>query len=285
MTSAGSQAVSFEDFKASLSRVQVRTPLAETPEHQKIRDAAQRIVQLQVVDRTSLAEALTSGRGVSSDVRRVLGLAVGLSHERLKSELTAHLTADERRDAARVVEFLDEEFGLIGEIGAARAHSYDWLDILVARAGTRQSAGQAIAGGRSVEDAIEDVVKDLDLPYELRTRFEGRNNRTAPCDIAIPASGAAAQIVCAAKGFDSTGSKLSDAVREIEEMADVRLPRQFVYAVIDGIGWHRRQSDLREIHRLFERRAIDGLYSMAMLGRFRSDLSEAATLRGIARAT
>jgi len=44
----------------------------------------------------------------------------------------------------------------------------------------------------------------------------------------------------AAKGFDSTGSKLTDAVREIEEMADVRQARQFIMAVIDGRGDGRR---------------------------------------------
>ena len=62
-------------------------------------------------------------------------------------------------------------------------------------------------------------------------------------------NGGNAAIAVAAKGFDSTGSKLTDAVREIEEMADVRLPRQFIMAVIDGIGWKSRQSDLRRIYR------------------------------------
>ncbi len=51
-------------------------------------------------------------------------------------------------------------------------------------------------------------------------------------------SGAAvvAPIAVAAKGFDSTGSKLTDSVREVEAMADVRLPTQFIMVVIDGIG-------------------------------------------------
>jgi hypothetical protein len=48
--------------------------------------------------------------------------------------------------------------------------------------------------------------------------------RTAPCDLAIP--GTDAVIVVAARGFDSTGSKLTDAVREVEEMTDVRLARR-----------------------------------------------------------
>lgn len=92
---------------------------------------------------------------------------------------------------------------------------------------------------------------DLGLPYATRTRFEGRNSRTAPCDLAVPGAGGAAQIVVAAKAFDSTGSKLTDAVREMEEMADVRRPSQFVMAVIDGIGWLSRANDLRRIHALW----------------------------------
>lgn len=238
------------------------------------------LLAVPTVDRASVAHALAGFGGLSRHVLRTLGLAVGLSHERLTSELRAYLGKDERRDLERVVEFLDTEFGLIEEVRAARARSYGWGDVLVARAGARRTAGQAIAGGRSVEDAIEAVANALGLPYELRTRFLGRNAE-APCDLAVPAGGGEAQIVCAAKGFDSTGSKLTDAVREIEEMANVRAPAQFVLAVIDGIGWHRRQADLARIFALHETRRIDGLYSLAMLDEFRHDLERAAVLRGI----
>ena len=85
----------------------------------------------------------------------------------------------------------------------------------------------------------------------------------------------------AAKGFDSTGSKLSDAVREIVDMADVRQPRQFVIAVIDGIGWKSRKRDLQRIHELWETQQIDGMYTLATLDQFRDDLQEAASLRGL----
>lgn len=90
-----------------------------------------------------------------------------------------------------------------------------------------------------------------------------------------------AEIAVAAKEFDSTGSKLTDAVREIEEMADVRLSRQFVIAVVDGIGWKSRQADLRRIFTLWENRQIDGMYTLATLGAFRADIEEAARLRGL----
>ena len=64
-------------------------------------------------------------------------------------------------------------------------------------------------------------------------------------------------------------------------MADVRLPRQYILAVIDGIGWKSRLADLRRIYRLWETRQIDGMYSLASLDIFRADLEEAARLRGL----
>src|SRR5262249_54209551 len=141
---------------------------------------------------------------------------------------------------------------------------------------SRRSARRAIARGRKLEDDVEAVVTALGLPYRLRTRFVGRGGRTAPCDLAIPTDGEEAVIVCAVKGFNSTGSKLTDAMREIEEMAEVRGPRQFVYAVVDGIGWLGRQSDLRKIHALAAHRSIDGLFSRAQLDAFRDELQVAA---------
>jgi hypothetical protein len=94
-------------------------------------------------------------------------------------------------------------------------------------------------------------------------------------------SGSDALIAVAAKGFDSTGSKLTDAVREIEEMADVRQPRQFIMAVIDGIGWKSRIADLKRIHHLWVQHQIDGMYTMATMAMFQADLTEAARLRGL----
>jgi hypothetical protein len=161
-----------------------------------------------------------------------------------------------------------------------RNRPYDFGDVLVARAGTRLTAARAGVSGRRVEDEIEAIATNLGLPCETRTRFTGRNNRKAPCDLVIP-NGPNASIAVAAKGFDSTGSKLTDAVREIEEMADVRLPRQYIIAVIDGIGWKSRKSDLKKIYDLWASEQIDGMYSLANLGQFRDDLRNAARLRGL----
>ncbi|HEX5582407.1 hypothetical protein [Gaiella sp.] len=279
------QPATFEQFVGRLQRVAARAPLAETEDHERIRRVAAELVELQDVDAASLAALLSKPNGKPSPhVREALGLVVGLGRERLTSELRAGLPdGGDRQDPEKIIAFLDVEFGLLAEIKVARARQYEWADVLVARSGSRGTAGAAIVGGRSVEDRIEEVIRALRLPYQVRTRFVGRGGDTAPADMAIPDGFEGAQIVCAAKGFDSTGSKLGDAVTEIVHMANVRLPTQFVLAVVDGIGWHRRRADLERIYRLFENRQIDGLYSLAMLDEFRDDVDHAASLRGIAR--
>lgn len=146
------------------------------------------------------------------------------------------------------------------------------------RTTSRRRATQAVGRGRGLEDEVEAVAVSLGLSYKTRTKFVGRAGREAPCDLAIPDDGDKALIVCAVKGFDSTGSKLTDAFREIESMAEVREARQFVYAVVDGIGWLSRQADLRRIHALAANRSINGLYSRAQLAAFRADLVQAAQI-------
>jgi hypothetical protein len=215
----------------------------------------------------------------------VLGLAVGLSQERLRNALRHHFDtsgwvtlARERPDD--LIAMLDAQYELVRLVAEQRDQIYNFGDILAARAGTRATATRAGAAGRRVEDEIQAVAERLHLPHELRTRFTGRNGRTAACDLVIPDSRSAA-IAVAAKGFDSTGSKLTDAVREIEEMAEVRLPNQFILAVVDGIGWKNRQADLRRIYELRERNQIDGMYTLAMLDDFQSDVRQAAQIRRV----
>lgn len=274
--------MTFDEYRATLAPLRRRVAVADPEAQAEIRAAAQALSALPTVDRQTLAGLLEENpRWVP-----VLGLVVGLSQEALKNILRHHLDTGGWVQLARsrpdeLVAMLDEEFGLLAELSAQRGAEYTFGDVLVARAGTRQNAGAAIDRGRGVEDLIEEVAADLGLPYQLRTQFVGRNGQVAPCDLAIPGGGEEALIVCAAKGFDSTGSKLSDAVREIEAMADVRQPRQYVYAVVDGIGWNGRQADLRRIYELWDSKRIDGLYTLAMLDRFVADLADAARRVGL----
>jgi len=274
--------IPFDAYVDSLGPLNAHVdPLVATPESDAIRQTVASLARLQELDRGTLAtwvEATPAGLPV-------LGLAVGLSRERLRNIFrhafgTSSWTVVARACPTEAIELLDADFGLVHALKATRDSTFTFADLLVARASSRVTAGRAGAAGRLLEDDIEAIAIDLGLRYQTRTRFTGRNSRTAPCDLVIP-NAADAAIVVAAKGFDSTGSKLTDAVREIEEMADVRLPRQFVIAVIDGIGWKSRRADLRRIHTLWETSQIDGMYTRASLPRFALDLEDAARLRGL----
>ena len=275
-----SDAGDFDDYLKTLGRLTSHVdPTASTPEAERIVAAVDRLGGLLDTDLTGLAAWVRDNPGEVP----VLGLAVGLSQEKLKNALRDRFDTTGWHGLARsqpveLVSWLDAEFDLVRMLRVQMTRTYTFADILVARAGSRVTATRAGASGRRIEDEIEDIARDLGLDYTTRSRFTGRNGRTAPADLIIgdPES---ADIVVAAKGFDSTGSKLTDAVREIEEMAEVRLPKQLVLAVIDGIGWKSRQSDLRRIHQLWADRQIDGMYTLVGLDRFRDDVTEFAQLR------
>jgi hypothetical protein len=272
----------FDQYLANLTRLTTVTdPTALTPEAGKIRVAAHSLEALATVDRESLA----GWANTHADAIPTLGLVVGLSQEKLKNALRERLGSSAwltlaRERPAELVALLDDDFRLVELLEAQRRRAYEFGDVLVARAGTRTTARGAATAGRLVEDQIEEVALRLKLPYETRTRFQGRDHRTGPCDLAVPGA-PDAQIVVAAKGFDSTGSKLTDAVREVQEMASVRRPAQYVMAVIDGIGWLSRKADLRTIYDLCDRGEIDGLYTITTIDEFQADLTEAAARLGL----
>lgn len=278
-----SELASFADYVASLSQLgNPFDPTVPTAETEEIRAVAAELARLPTVDRPALTALVAD----SPDAVPVLALAVGLTREKLKNVLKHHLgraawTVLARERAADVVAMLDDRYDVVRLVNEQRHRVYEFGDVLVARAGTRRTATDAGVTGRRVEDEIEAVARDLGLPCKTRVRFEGRGGQTAPCDLAIPAGGAGARIVVAAKGFDSTGSKLTDAVREVEEIAERRLPSQYVMAAVDGIGWKNRLNDLRRIYDLWAARRIDGLYTLATLGRFRDDLQDAARRLGL----
>jgi DpnII restriction endonuclease len=185
-----------------------------------------------------------------------------------------------RTRAGDLIDALDRDFGLVALLEAQADRVWTWADVLARIMSPRQHAGAWVQQGRDLEDAVEDRVRNLGVPYVARTRFAGSAGRTAPADFAIP-DGPDALIAVGVKGFDSTGSKLSDAAREIEEMVAVKTARQFVFAVVDGHGWLRRQNDLRRIHKLRADRLIDGLYTQSQLADLESALEQAARRLGL----
>ena len=272
----------FEEYVAGLGRLAVTAdPTQATAEAAVLEAAGDALDQLPEVTEASLAAWVAD----HPQWVPALGLAVGLSQERLKNELrhafgTSGWVTLARNSPTELISHLQGEYGVVDLVTKQRGRSYSFGEVLVARGGTRSTATAAGASGRRIEDEIEVIATSLGLACEARTRFSGRDGRTAPCDLAVP-SGQHAAIVVAAKGFDSTGSKLTDAVREVMEMAEVRTPRQYVFAVIDGIGWKSRGADLRRLYDLWSATSIDGMYTLSSLDQFRLDLADAARLRGL----
>lgn len=272
----------FEDFRDSLQRL--GGVAAIDPEDQAmVEAAAAALTRLGKVTSGAVAKLVAS----DPDWIPVLGLVVRLSREQLRGLLKQHFGTESFRRvgerASELVALLDKEFGMLEELRAQRRRRWSFSDVLLERFASRARAAGSIGRGRRVEDLVEAVVQDLGLEHSMRTRFAGRGVEQGPCDLAIPGGGKAAKIVCAIKGFDSTGSKLTDAAEEIARMAEIRLPTQFVYAVVDGIGWLRRQADLRRINALRDANKIDGLYSLSRLGEFRLDLEDAVRRLGLSR--
>lgn len=272
---------SYEDYLQSLAPVSPQQVAAEPEALGLCARATAVLEEARPLDTAKLAALITADPAMVP----VLAAVAGFSQERFKTWLqatfgTAGWVILGRTRAGDLVDALDRDFGLVALLEAQADRAWTWADVLARIMSPRQHAGAWVQQGRDLEDAVEDRVKNLGLPYVVRTRFTGSARRTAPADFAIP-DGPNALIAVGVKGFDSTGSKLSDAAREIEEMVAVKTARQFVFAVVDGQGWLRRQNDLRRIHKLRADRLIDGLYTQSQLADLESALAQAARRLGL----
>lgn len=275
--------INYDEFINSLSNLQEIAPRRDPDMKEKVSRIIEELRRIENVDRFSLARLIES----YPDAVPVICTSAGLGQEQLKNQLRHRLGTQgwvtlAKREPDRLIEFLDAEFNLVEAIKEEVTKSWTYSDVILERhLWSKKSGAQSVGRGRTVEDEVEGLVRSLDLPYQMRTRFIGRGGETAPCDLAIPAGANQAMIAIGMKGFNSTGSKLTDAVVEIEKMASVRLPRQYIYAVIDGIGWLSRQADLRRIFTLWETQAIDGLYTLRNLDLFKEELKLAADRLGL----
>lgn len=244
--------LSFEDYLDSLSDLTPHVdPTAVTPATEDIRGAVDSLAALKAPNKASLSKWVA----LHPRWAYVLGIIVGLSLEKQKNQLRHRMGTSGWATLARkrpddLIAFLDTNFNLVEMVQKQLRADYGLADVLIARAGTRVTAARAGVAGRLIEDKIEAIAKDLGLPYVTRTTFVGSHGRRGPGDLVIPDSDNAV-IVVAAKGFDSTGSKQSDTFREIEAIANVRQPRQFIMAVVDGIGWKSRKADLYRVYSLW----------------------------------
>ncbi len=272
--------IPFEQFRDSLQPVGAVATI-NVSLRASIQEAADALSALSQVNRESLAGLIREHPAWVP----VLALCCRLSQEKLKSALQHGLKTSgwvtlARNNPTSVIALLDEQFDLVAEVIGQRERQWTFADVLVDRQSSRTNAAGTVSVGRVLENAVEELVRLLGLPYEMRVEFVGRGGRTAPADVAIPAGRGRSEIVIGIKSFGSTGSKQTDAAREFEEMAEVR-DRQFAFAFCDGIGWLRRQSDLRRILALWEQRRLSGVYNLSMMAEFKTALEDAARRTGL----
>ena len=130
---------SFDQYLATLGRLSAHIdPTASTPDAEDIKAAASSLGAIEDLTTASLsAWAQDNPSSVP-----VLGLAVGLSQERLKNNLrdefdTSGWVTLARTRATELINWLDRDFDLLRLLAVQRTRTYEFGDVLVARAGTR----------------------------------------------------------------------------------------------------------------------------------------------------
>jgi hypothetical protein len=272
----------FQEYVASLSPVDTAVVGTEPAALDLCKRATDAIEAARPLNRRKLAKVIES----DPHLVPVFAAAAGLSQERFKTWLQAHFETAGwvklgRERGAELARELESDLDIINLLETQASTTWTWADVLARIMAPRQRAGASIEQGRALEDAVQAILDDLKLGFVPRTRFEGTGGRTGPADFAIPGAGPDALIAIGVKGYDSTGSKLTDAATEIQTMAEVRKPTQFIFAVVDGLGWLRRKNDLRTIHKLWANNRIDGVYNLSTLQEFRGALLNARRRLGL----
>lgn len=158
-------------------------------------------------------------------------------------------------EAIGVGEVIDEHLGKRWEVE----------DVLIDR--YKMSRGRAIAGqqrGRALEDKVQTVLNEHGIPFQRGVTFVGKKGKTAKCDFAIPSKDHP-QIVIESKGFEATGSKLTDFLGDVLKIVQAKDYHMYFFLVTDGRGWHNRVSDLRKVVEYHNSGDVDMVYTMARL--------------------
>ena len=147
-------------------------------------------------------------------------------------------------------------------------------DVLIER--YMMSRGRAMAGqkrGRALEDDVEKVLKQIGVPFESRVTFVGQKGISAKCDFAVPDRNDA-KIVIESKGFEATGSKLTDFLGDVLKIGQAKRYHMYVFVVTDGRGWHNRQSDLKRLVQYQNDGLIDMIYTRCTLSQLATDVKQ-----------
>ncbi|HEX28688.1 TPA: hypothetical protein ENG04_01235 [Candidatus Poribacteria bacterium] len=206
----------------------------------------------------------------------VFRLFLDLSQDAIANEINARgirgdfasIRSKCSRHADEIAEAL-VTLGLIDTIEAHRARDWKLQDILLER--YKHMRGHAIRGqrrGAAIENAVEDILKGLQheigISYDSKANFISRSGEEAKADFVIP-SRFEPQIIIEVKGYEATGSKLTDVLGDILKILKAKDPETYFFLVTDGIGWYRRLSDLRHIVAYHHSGEIEMIYTRKTL--------------------
>lgn len=206
-------------------------------------------------------------------------LFLALSKDSMESELRSQLgtggigVTRYKKDRARYLDVLNN-LGLPEMMATTINKEPVWSDILVER--LRSGRGSAISGqrrGRGLEDFAEAMVKEVfgEGGYDVRCTFNGVNNKTAKCDVAVPGR-ERPWIVIEVKAYGATGSKMTDIIGDLDAIIAAKPHNTKLLFVTDGMTWKARQSDLRKIVERQNQGAIERIYTTQMRDEFLGDL-------------
>ena len=131
--------------------------------------------------------------------------------------------------------------------------------------------------GATLEDAVESILMELKdeigLTFDRGGNFVGSSGEEAKADFTIP-SREVPHIIIEAKGYEATGSKLTDVLGDILKVLKAKDENSHYFFVTDGIGWHRRLSDLKKIVEHHQHGNIEMIYTMSTLPDLKKAIQE-----------
>lgn len=156
--------------------------------------------------------------------------------------------------------------GLLEQLQEQTSKRWTLGDVLIDR--LRHGRGRAITGiqrGGALEREVQRILEEVEgIRFARNTDYVGFKGRSAKCGFAIP-SKLEPKIIIECKGFEATGSKLTDVLGDVRKIIEAKAPHTYFFVVTDGRGWHRRASDLAKLVEYHEHGEIDRIYTLSRL--------------------
>jgi len=148
----------------------------------------------------------------------------------------------------------------------------------------RQGRGRAVSGirrGSLLEKEVSTLLlRALDgrtAPFDSGVTYTGFKGLEAKCDFAIPGKDRP-KIVIECKGFEATGSKLTDVLGDVRKIIEAKAPHTYFFVVTDGRGWRRRTGDLEKLVAFQREGSIDMIFTRARLSELQDCVRQILTL-------